>query len=75
MTTPQEPIIMTTQQPHMKPDEGGTIRAGVRAPGQVSLSIQRYLEGAEEEVTLDPTEARLLGRWLIKLANQAQPKK
>lgn len=63
-----------SQLPHMKPDAGGVIRAGVLAPGTVRLAVEPACgcESAAVPLDLDPTEARLLGRWLIRLANQAR---
>lgn len=58
---------------HIKPDAGGVIRAGVQESGALFLSSQRF-EGGDSTVDMDltPEEARTLGRWLIKLANQSR---
>lgn len=59
---------------HIKPDAGGVIRAGVlQGSGTLFLSSQRF-EGGDSTVDMDltPEEARTLGRWLIKLANQSK---
>lgn len=55
---------------HMLPDAGGVIEGEVTG-ASVALTLRDSPEGMYSGVTLDPTEARLLGRWLIRLANEA----
>lgn len=56
---------------HLKPDAGGTIRAGTQ-DGGLFLSIQRF-GGGDSTVDMDltPEEARRLGRWLLRLGKEA----
>lgn len=54
----------------MMPDAGGIIEAEVTGTS-VDLTLRDSPEGLYSGVKLDPTEARLLGRWLIRLANEA----
>lgn len=55
----------------IKPDAGGTLRAGVQEPGTVYLSAQRFSGTATVEMDLTPEEARVLGRYLITLSRGA----
>lgn len=55
----------------IKPDAGGTIRAGVQEPGTVYLAAQRFSGTATVEMDLTPEEARILGRHLITLSREA----
>lgn len=58
----------------MKPDAGGTIQAEVPEPGKVQMAVTPPCgcEDAAVQLELTPLEARLLGRWLLRLGNVAR---